>query len=118
MPSVPLIGPATVVWHEPGRGRIRVRFDPGRIVPSGPDEETAANRIAVLAAASTRGVPDTVDDVKAWVDEDPARAGRALQAERARPGGPRKTLEPWLEGLAAPDDDTGGDDAADDHEES
>ena len=118
MPSVPLIGPATVVWHEPGRGRIRVRFDPGRIDPDGPDEQTAADRIAVLAAASTRGVPDTIVDVKAWVGDDPARAGVALQVERARARGPRKTLEPWLEGLAAPDDDTGGDHAADDHEES
>jgi len=42
-------------------------------------------------------VPTTIDEVKAWVGDDPARATVALAAEQA--GKDRKTLVDWLSGL-------------------
>lgn len=43
-------------------------------------------------------VPDLVDDVKAWVGDDPAKAQAALAAEQAR-SKPRSTLVAHLENV-------------------
>lgn len=67
--------------------------------------EAAADAAAAAAAeadatADPAAVPSTVDDVKEWVGDDADRAVVALEVERARSEGPRKTLEPWLEDVA------------------
>lgn len=46
-------------------------------------------------------VPESVDDVKGWVGDDPERAQIAADVELHRTGGPRKTLLPWLNERAA-----------------
>ena len=52
------------------------------------------------SAASDDGVPDgTVDEVLAWVGDDPDKAARALDAEKS--GKDRSTLVEALEGLTA-----------------
>lgn len=55
-----------------------------------------------ISRVEPEGVPYTVEDVKAWVGDDPDRAGRALEVEQFRPSGPRTTLEPWLQNVIAP----------------
>lgn len=69
----------------------------------------------VEAEADTEGadedVPDgSIDDVLAWVADDPGRARVALAAELDRPK-PRKTLVEDLEDLVEDQADTDGDDA-------
>lgn len=106
--TITLEAPATVEVHVPGRGRVRHRFEAGEhpLDHEKPDVAAATAELARVLArrAAADQVPDTVDEVKAWVGDDPARASAALAVERARSQGPRKSLEPWLAGLAAPDD--------------
>lgn len=97
--------PAKVVLVRPGGRRVAVTFDAGEVDPTTDDEREALARVQRLLERRADPVPSTVDDVKAWVGDDPARAVAALEVERARAGGPRTTLEPWLAGLADPDDD-------------
>lgn len=111
---VHLTEPAKVVLVRPGGVRVPVSFDTGDHDPDqGTDEREALDRIVAMLARRDDAVPDSVDAVKAWVGDDPDRARVALDTEAARAGGPRKTLVPWLEGLAGPDDD----DTADAHQE-
>lgn len=68
--------------------------------PAGDNRSSADDDSEDAGGDDDGDVPDNVDDVKAWVGDDPARAAAALQVERARIRGPRKTLEPWLAELA------------------
>lgn len=116
--SVHLDAPATVEVHVSGHGRVRVRFDAGDhpLDHDDPTVAAATSELARVLARRTDAVPATVDAVKDWVGDDPARAAAALEVEQARADGPRKSLEPWLAGLAAPDDATDAGDAGDDQE--
>lgn len=104
--------------HVPGVGRVRHRFDAGEhpAEPDDPGRAAATRELGRVMSRSTAGVPDSVDDVKAWVGDDPDRAAVALEVERTRARGPRTTLEPWLEGLASPDHDDDADTTGADEE--
>lgn len=105
--------PTVVAIHAAGLGRIRVEFPAGKVEPTTPEQEAAAAWLhANPPKPPTERVPDNVDDVKEWVGDDQTRAAFALEVERSRSAGPRKTLEPWLveaAGLAAGDDAGDGD---------
>ena len=60
-----------------------------------PDE--AAPQLLDQGWLSGDDMPSTVEEVKAWVGDDPERAALALAAEEA--GKDRKTLVEWLTGL-------------------
>lgn len=82
--------------ERPGRmlddGRLAAHGEPIEV-----DVDTANGLLATrhwqAADASARvAIDGSVEDVLAEVDGDQDRAIAALQAEHARPGGPRKTL--------------------------
>lgn len=116
--TVTLTIAATVEVHIPGVGRHRHRFEAGEHPLDHEDPAVAAATAELVRVLERHAqvVPDNVADVKEWVGDDPARAAVALDVERARTGGPRSTLEPWLAGLAEPDDDAGDDTGAADQE--
>lgn len=62
-----------------------------------PSLERDARAVAVQAGVSPFGAPEgTIEEVKAWVGDDPERAQVALDAELA--GQNRSSLIAWLEG--------------------
>lgn len=80
----------------------RIRTDDGL----DPDESVARNAAAALAATGGLDLSGldvdamNVEDVEAWVGDDPARARAALAAEGLRQKGARSTLVTRLEGIA------------------
>lgn len=97
--------PATVAWHDPRRGRVRVRLEPGTPLDT-PDRVEAARRLGLDQDPQTPA--GSVADVQAWVGDDPGRAVVALldENDRARP---RSSLVAWLEQRLADSDDGSAD---------
>jgi hypothetical protein len=83
-------------WHDFGSERsARIARKSGWRQPDASHATPAEGpaRAPAIAAA-------TVDQVIAWVGDDPDRAEEALQLEESRPDGPRKTLTEALTPIA------------------